>query len=553
MVDDAELLRSYARDRSQEAFTELVRRCLNLVYFAALRRTDGDTQLAEDVTQSVFIDLANGAKALSHHAALTGWLYTATRNRAINAIQSEKRRRTREQEYHKMHKNSSAAAQSPDWEQLRPVLDEVMDQLGNRDRQAVLLRFFDGRAYAEIGQILRLNEDAARKRVERALDSLRAVFARRGIISTSAALAELLSSQAAMAAPAELMTTVVNATVAAAGTIGTGGAATAGIFAFMSATKSMVGVASVIAILSLGVAVYELRAVRAEQATAAALSRQQTAETRQLRQLELAGQPAGLPIESALARPTADRAVPGREVKAAAEARRLAARAKAKAFLNQSPQARNMLVTSTIRTMENYYAPFFRSAGLSQAQIDEFLARTAQLDINSLQINPDGTWHFDWDNLPADDARSILGDAAYQQLQEANRVLPAQFWSMNLGAVISSFATPLSSQQISAITQIVAANNPDYAAGNNVNPQSIDPDAIMEQAKALMTNSQWKRRRAGSRFKNSGGKCKPCKQEHHDFTPVLPDRLGKRGHRPPFHRFGRLGLPPASKPPSGSV
>src|SRR5204862_5360877 len=138
------------------------------VYSAALRRLHGDAHQAEDVAQVVFCALARKAHRLSRHPALTGWLYTATRNAVINVVRAETRRGAREKEAQLMHEANSET--SADWSQLRPVLDTAMDQLNERDREAVLLRFFQGRAFAEVGAAVGLSEEAARKRVERALD-----------------------------------------------------------------------------------------------------------------------------------------------------------------------------------------------------------------------------------------------------------------------------------------------------------------------------------------------------------------------------------------------
>lgn len=201
MSDDAELLRCYAESGSEEAFAEFVDRNLSLVYFAALRRTNGDVHLAEDVVQQVFTALAQNARSVARHAVLAGWLYVATRNCAANLMRSERRRRARENEAITMQEPSLEADSPPDWERLRPHLDAAMDTLGEKDRNAVLLRCLQGRAFAEIGSILRTSEDAARKRVDRGLGKLRALLVRRGISSTSAALAAALSTQAGIAAP----------------------------------------------------------------------------------------------------------------------------------------------------------------------------------------------------------------------------------------------------------------------------------------------------------------------------------------------------------------
>ncbi len=206
--DDATLLRRYVRDRSEAAFAELVRRHVDLVYAAAWRRTDGDTHRAADVTQIVFTTLAQRAAALANHTVLAGWLYTTTRNAALNLQRGEARRRARETGAHTMHELLSDPEPTADWEQLRPVLDAAMDELDARDREAVLVRFFQGRPFAEVAATLRVSEDAARKRVDRALDKLRAQLGRHGITSTAAALGAVLANQTAMAAPAGLIASI---------------------------------------------------------------------------------------------------------------------------------------------------------------------------------------------------------------------------------------------------------------------------------------------------------------------------------------------------------
>src|SRR5881394_1955654 len=96
MIEDAELLRRYAEEESEEAFAALVQRHVNFVYACALRRVGGDTHLAEDVTQQVFTALARGARALVGREALSGWLYTTTRNASAQVVRTERRRQVRE-------------------------------------------------------------------------------------------------------------------------------------------------------------------------------------------------------------------------------------------------------------------------------------------------------------------------------------------------------------------------------------------------------------------------------------------------------------------------
>lgn len=249
--DDASLLRRYAEERSEEAFAELVRRHVNLVYSAALRRVDGDAHRAADVAQAVFIALAHDAAALSQHRVLTGWLYTATRNAALNALRAERRRRTHEQEATIMHELTGSAGTAEDWDKLRPVLDRAMDELGDADRSAVLLRFFEQRSFAEIGATLDVSEDAARMRTERALDKLRARLARHGITSAAAALAAALAGQSVSAAPAGLAGSIAGAVGGSA--LAASGAAT-GILTFMNTSHLSAGISVLAAAVAIGTA-----------------------------------------------------------------------------------------------------------------------------------------------------------------------------------------------------------------------------------------------------------------------------------------------------------
>jgi RNA polymerase sigma factor (sigma-70 family) len=215
MTPDSELLRRYVGTKSEEAFAELVRRHVNLVYSAALRQVNGDAHLAQDVAQTVFTDLARKAAPLSRRATLTGWLYTSAHFAAGKIARTENRRRNREEQF--MREPISETAPELDWEKLHPVLDDAMHELKEADREAVLLRFFENRPFAEVGGKLGLNENAARMRVERALEKLRAVFLRRGIAATTV-LASVISANAVQIAPAGLAATLTSASLAAAGT-----------------------------------------------------------------------------------------------------------------------------------------------------------------------------------------------------------------------------------------------------------------------------------------------------------------------------------------------
>jgi RNA polymerase sigma factor (sigma-70 family) len=223
MTPDAELLATFARTNSEAAFAELVQRHVNLVYSAALRQVNGDEHLAKDVAQMVFTGLARKANSLSRRETLAGWLYTSAHFAAAKMLRGENRRRDREEKFMREPENSGMgvppvqSANEIEWEKIRPALDDAMHELKATDREAVLLRYFENRPFAEVGAKLGLNENAARMRVERALEKLRGVFARRGI-ATATALASVISAHAIQTAPANLAATLTTASIATAGT-----------------------------------------------------------------------------------------------------------------------------------------------------------------------------------------------------------------------------------------------------------------------------------------------------------------------------------------------
>lgn len=281
MPTDSELLSCYATHDDDQAFAELVRRHIDCVYAAALRQTNGDVHLARDVTQAVFTDLARKARTLSEDIVIVGWLHTGTRFAAAKRIRSERRRQLREQKAQLMNDLTRNDAPPVDWERVQPVLDEALGELTPRERDAVLLRYFERRTYGDIGDQLALTESAARSCVDRAIEKLHGLLGRRGITSTAAALAVAFEQQAAMAAPAGFATTVTGAALAA-----TGGGVLATL-GFIVMNKIVVSGVAAVAALSIGTAVYQWnRATGEEQATArmAELTEDLRARTRVLQQ-----------------------------------------------------------------------------------------------------------------------------------------------------------------------------------------------------------------------------------------------------------------------------
>jgi RNA polymerase sigma factor (sigma-70 family) len=195
MTPESELLQRYAEHGDETAFAEIVHRYLSLVYGTALRTAQGNTALAQDATQTVFTDLAGKAAALSRHPTVAGWLHTSARFAAAKAIRAEQCRRAHEQEAAAM--TNPTITMENTWAQVSPLIDEAVSQLNERDRNAVLLRFFADKSHREVGEALGLNENAARMRVERAMEKLRAYFSRHGVTTTAALLTSTLGAEAA--------------------------------------------------------------------------------------------------------------------------------------------------------------------------------------------------------------------------------------------------------------------------------------------------------------------------------------------------------------------
>ncbi len=243
MTESQQLLAEYVENGSETAFRELVGRYINLVYSTALRLVEGDSAAAEDVTQTVFLDLSRKARRLSRESLLGGWLHRDTCYVAAKTLRRERRRQAREREAVLMNSLEDHSEASLD--KVAPILDEAINLLGREDRTAVLLRFFEQRDFQSIGAALGSNEDAARMRVNRALEKLQVLLKRRGVALSAAALGAALGSQAVTAAPAGLAASVAGSVLAGSAT---GGAASATLLKIMAMTKLKAGIVGAVVV-----------------------------------------------------------------------------------------------------------------------------------------------------------------------------------------------------------------------------------------------------------------------------------------------------------------
>jgi RNA polymerase sigma factor (sigma-70 family) len=248
---DMDLLRQYASRNSETAFAALVSRHLNLVYSAALRKT-GNPDAAGEITQAVFVILAQKAGRIPDKIVLPGWLYQTARLTAAGFLKSEARRARREQEAY-MQTELQTTASDETWKQLAPLLEDAMGQLGEKERAAVVLRFFGDNSFAAVGAASGVSENAAKKRVSHALEKLHRYFSRRGVSSTTAIIAGAISANSVHAAPAALAKSVTAAAVAK-GAAASGSTLTLikGALKIMAWTKAktavVVGVAAILAV-----------------------------------------------------------------------------------------------------------------------------------------------------------------------------------------------------------------------------------------------------------------------------------------------------------------
>jgi RNA polymerase sigma factor (sigma-70 family) len=283
MISDLELLQDYTRNKSEESFTALVNRHLNLVYSAALRQVRSP-QLAEEVAQSAFTDLARNAVPLcgmKPDTILTAWLYQVARRTAIDVVRRESRRQLREQIAVEM---TNMNATSTDWTQIGPQLDDAMDALDDTDRAAVLLRYFENKSFREVGQILGTSDDAAQKRVSRAVERLREFFTKRNVTVGASGLVVLISANAVQAAPVGLAATISAAAVLAGTAVSTSTVIAVTKAIAMTTLQKTLITATIAAVAGAGI--YEARQASRLREENQSFQQQQAPLAEQVRQLQ---------------------------------------------------------------------------------------------------------------------------------------------------------------------------------------------------------------------------------------------------------------------------
>ena len=275
-------MQHYAESRSESAFTELVRRHVDLVYSAALRMAR-DAHQAKDVTQGVFVALAQNARQLTSHPVLSGWLHRTAQNLAANVIRANVRRQAREQEAVAMNELLVAAPETS-WEHIAPHLDDALGELSEPDRDAVMLRYFEKKSAQEMASLLGVSDEAAQKRVSRAVEKLREFFSKQKITIGASGLVVLISANAVQSAPIGLAVTISAAAFAGtAVTTSTIIAATTKTIAMTTLQKTVITAAFVAAA---GAGIFEARQAANARAEVQTFQQQQAPLTAQIQNLQ---------------------------------------------------------------------------------------------------------------------------------------------------------------------------------------------------------------------------------------------------------------------------
>lgn len=487
MADDPELLRRYSQVQSETAFSEFVSRHLRLVYCAALRRTGGRTDLAQEAAQTVFIKVARNAASLSRRGSMAGWLYTAARFAANDLMRSEERRARREQASELMP--SEAAASDADSTTLRLLIDDLLGTLSQSDREIVLLRYFDEQSLREIAFLLQIPEDTARKRAERAIEKMRSTLARRGITSSATALTAIFSEQAAFALPANLLTTVSQAALAGARLI----APVSGIGRLIDAVQSLGGLAGIVALLTVGMAIYEVRAERSASALYIATRGTRDEAARRLKDHEAllrASETRAAAQNPAVQDPIRAKTIPSRRDDPAG-------RERGQQFLAAHPEVQRLIEAETRDHVAWHNEAVGRKIGLTPAQIEGLVKLATEEQGQAFFFGGDDdfvTLNQSLGDLTPEQVkaqtRALLGEAAYERFTEEKRIGDAVRLATEAATALNFLGTSMTPTQTQALEQIIIGASPDYRSGKSVKSSALEWDAIMAQARSLLSPDQ---------------------------------------------------------------
>jgi RNA polymerase sigma factor (sigma-70 family) len=420
----------YAEQRSDAAFAELVRRHVDLVYSAALRMVC-EAHTAEDVTQAVFLALSQNAAQLRGHPVLSGWLHCTARNLAAKSVRSDVRRRAREQEAAAMQQLLSAQSDAP-WDKIAPHLDAALGELQAAERDALMLRYFEKKSAPEIAGILGISDEAAQKRVSRAVERLRDFFAKRGVAVGASGLAVLVTANAVQAAPTGLAVTISAAASAGATACTATLIAATGTIAMTTLQKTLI--AATIAVLA-GAGIYGAHQASRLREENLALQQQQAPLAEEIQELRREGDAAthrlaALRDELAKAKKNPDEVLKLRgQVGVLRQENKAAGEKSALNKITSDPQARKLLRDQQKVAMSAVYSDYVKRLKLAPELADKFndlLADNIMDNVDLVtQALHDGKSKAEIDQIfsGADTAflakvQALLGDDAVAQYKE---------------------------------------------------------------------------------------------------------------------------------------
>lgn len=461
MEDTPALLRRYSEEQSQSAFAAFVYRHFDPVYSTALRRCNGRADIAKDAAQEVFIKAARHAAQLSRHPAPSAWLYATARNATLNLLRAESRRRSHETTAHAMdalHPEQNPAA---DWSAVAPLLDASIDALSEKDRHAILLRFFDQHSFAKIAATLSLSEDAARMRVERALLKLRHLLARRGLTTSVGALGVLLSQHTVSAAPAGLAASAIPTALSTSASSPT-------ILTWLGA-KNLLAPAA-LALISLLITTALFIDVAHTRATTARI---QISEETEIAHLESA-----LRVLASTDRHLSSAATP------------------ALAPPQQPATTPHLLGGGRRLFLSSAYQPLYRSLALTDAEIRRFEELSLEgpdtglwLSIQESSQPPTTSTSFRPQHEIDAQLAALLGPEGYSEYHSFARTVPARSFAALLAGSVY-LTDPLSPEAGEKLAQAISHASTSFRNGGSVSLDDINWDHVLQTTQPVLTDSQ---------------------------------------------------------------
>lgn len=484
MNNDADLLRQFAEMQDEKSFATVVERHLGFVYAVCLRRLH-NTHAAQDATQAVFVALARKANTVARGPNVIGWLHRSACYETRNIVRAQANRLARESEAQRL--GTTLAGSRMDLEGVDALLDDALAALPDRDREIILARYFLASSYAEIGVGLRLTENAARMRVERAIAKLRDQLERNGITSTAAALGSALPAYASTTVPSGLLAGITKASVLATAS----GTSLAMTYSFMSTTKVVTGILVAAAV---GGALYERHQaseVRAglvqAQADSASSSQQLLAarhEITELKQRTASSQPL-TPALAPQAKPLPN-------------------------DVRTTPTFQNLLAVQAKPQLDSRYGPFFKALQLRSDTVDRLKSlliekQQATRDAMNLAVQQD----LGKDPLAAGKAvgdaatpvnqqiQALLGDAGFAELRHFEGTILERATVTQLQLSLGYTSAPLTDAQCDQLTQLIARNSAtpgrfNISSGGPLfsNDTALVTDQDIEQARGFLDTQQ---------------------------------------------------------------